>query len=234
MRKSCCPSSASQCNLTVLPREPNLVFLLVVNFLDGVIWAGLSLGLQNYVFIRSGRRTARKPSRCTAQSCGGWSVGPCQELVSRAPSSRIEWAESSSSLHQFAFVFFLSGVLRLLVSIQPSWHLRSAKWKAFSATTPLGIALVRPLLGLWSGPCKSIGRVPESCEARRLRALSCSSCELLKSPINNSYLVESAAEELRLVTGASRDQREDEQPTIMTTSLCCIRSVDGHPPYRFR
>lgn len=46
----------------------NLGFLLAVNFLGGVIWAGLALGLQNYVFDSVRPRNERKPLRCIVQS----------------------------------------------------------------------------------------------------------------------------------------------------------------------
>ena len=97
----------------------NLVFLLAVNILGGVIWAGLSLGLQNYVFdsVRPEDR-AKAIALYSTVNAVGWSVGALlgSWLVERLP-SRIEWAgvilQPASNL---PFVFFLSGVLRLLVS----------------------------------------------------------------------------------------------------------------------
>lgn len=97
----------------------NLVFLLAVNFLGGVIWAGLALGLQNYVFdsVRPEDR-AKAIALYSTVNAVGWSVGALlgSWLVEHLP-SRIEWAgvilQPASNL---PFVFFLSGVLRLLVS----------------------------------------------------------------------------------------------------------------------
>jgi MFS family permease len=97
----------------------NLVFLLAVSFLGGVIWAGLALGLQNYVFdsVRPEDRTKAIALYSTVNAIG-WSVGALlgSWLVECLP-SRIEWEgiilQPTSNL---PFVFFLSGVLRLLVS----------------------------------------------------------------------------------------------------------------------
>ena len=97
----------------------NLGFLLAVNFLGGVIWAGLALGLQNYVFdsVRPEDR-AKAIALYSTVNAVGWSVGALlgSWLVERLP-PRIEWAgvvlQPASNL---PFVFFLSGVLRLLVS----------------------------------------------------------------------------------------------------------------------
>lgn len=88
----------------------NLGFLLAVSFLGGVIWSGLALGLQNYVFdsVRPEDRAKAIALYSTANAVG-WSV---EHL-----SSRIEWA--GVILHPVSnlpVVFFLSGVLRLLVS----------------------------------------------------------------------------------------------------------------------
>jgi MFS family permease len=97
----------------------NAGFLLAVNFLGGVVWAGLSLGLQNYVFdsVRPEER-AKAIALYSTINAIGWSVGALlgSWLVEHLP-ARIEWAgvalQPASNL---PFVFFLSGVLRLLVS----------------------------------------------------------------------------------------------------------------------
>ena len=97
----------------------NLGVLLAINFLGGVIWAGLALGLQNYVFdsVRPEDR-AKAVALYSTVNAVGWSVGALlgSWLVEHLP-SRIEWAgvilQPASNL---PFVFFLSGVLRLLVS----------------------------------------------------------------------------------------------------------------------
>jgi MFS family permease len=97
----------------------NLGFLLAVNFLGGVIWAGMALGLQNYVFdsVKPEER-AKAIALYSTVNAIGWSVGALlgSWLVESLP-SHIEWAgvilQPSSNL---PFVFFLSGVLRLMVS----------------------------------------------------------------------------------------------------------------------
>jgi MFS family permease len=97
----------------------NLGFLLAVNFLGGVIWAGLALGLQNYVFdsVRPEDR-AKAVALYSTVNAVGWAIGALlgSWLVEHLP-ARIEWAgvvlQPASNL---PFVFFLSGVLRLLVS----------------------------------------------------------------------------------------------------------------------
>ncbi len=97
----------------------DLGFLLAVNFLGGVIWAGLALGLQNYVFdsVRPEER-AKAIALYSTVNAVGWSMGALlgSWLVEHLP-SRIEWGgimlQPASNL---PFVFFLSGVLRLLAS----------------------------------------------------------------------------------------------------------------------
>jgi MFS family permease len=97
----------------------NLGFLLAVNFFGGVIWAGLALGLQNYVFdsVRPEDR-AKAIALYSTVNAVGWSVGALlgSWLVEHLP-SRIEWAGVSlQPASNLPFVFFFSGVLRLLVS----------------------------------------------------------------------------------------------------------------------
>ena len=97
----------------------NVGFLLAVNFLGGVIWAGLALALQNYVFdsVRPEDR-AKAIALSSTVNAVGWSVGALlgSWLVEHLPSC-IEWGgvvlQPASNL---PLVFFLSGVLRLLVS----------------------------------------------------------------------------------------------------------------------
>ena len=66
----------------------NLGFLLAVNFLGGVIWAGLALGLQNYVFdsVRPEDR-AKAIALYSTVNAIGWSVGALlgSWLVERLP-----------------------------------------------------------------------------------------------------------------------------------------------------
>jgi len=97
----------------------NLGFLLAVNFLGGVIWAGLALGLQNYVFDSvSPEDRAKAIALYSTINAVGWSVGALlgSWLVESLP-SHVEWAGVTLTYaSNLPFVFFLSGVLRLLVS----------------------------------------------------------------------------------------------------------------------
>ena len=94
-------------------------FLLAVNFLGGVIWAGLALGLQNYVFDSvSPEDRAKAIALYSTINAVGWSVGALlgSWLVESLP-SHVEWAGVTLTYaSNLPFVFFLSGVLRLLVS----------------------------------------------------------------------------------------------------------------------
>jgi MFS family permease len=97
----------------------NLGFLLAVNFFGGVIWAGLALGLQNYVFdsVRPEDR-AKAIALYSTVNAVGWSVGALLGgwLVEHLP-LRIEWGGVDlQPVSNLPFVFFLSGVFRLLVS----------------------------------------------------------------------------------------------------------------------
>ena len=97
----------------------NLGFLLAVNFSGGVIWAGLALGLQNYVFdsVRSEDR-AKAIALYSTVNAVGWSVGALigSWMVVSFP-SRIEWGGFAlQPVSNLPFVFFLSGVFRFLVS----------------------------------------------------------------------------------------------------------------------
>jgi MFS family permease len=97
----------------------NLGFLLAINFLGGVIWGGLALALQNYVFdsVRPEDR-AKAVALYSTVNAVGWSVGALlgSWLVEHLP-SRIEWGGVVlQPVSNLPFVFFLSGILRLLVS----------------------------------------------------------------------------------------------------------------------
>ncbi len=97
----------------------NLGFLLAVNFLGGVTWGGLALGLQNYVFdaVRPEDRAKAVATYSTINALG-WSVGAFlgSWLVEVLP-SHLEVAQLSLQLaSNLPLVFFVSGTMRLLVS----------------------------------------------------------------------------------------------------------------------
>lgn len=97
----------------------NWAFLVTLNFLGGVTWAGLSLGLQNYVFD-----TVRPEDRAKAVALSntinalGWSLGALTGswLIHVLPGEiHIGWLTVAPESN-LPLVFFLSGCLRLLVS----------------------------------------------------------------------------------------------------------------------
>lgn len=99
----------------------NLVFLLAVNFLGGVIWAGMTLGLQNYVFdaVRAEDK-AKGVAVTNAINAAGWIVGALigSWLTAVTPST-VSIAFLPLELHPVSnlpLVFLISGLLRLAVS----------------------------------------------------------------------------------------------------------------------
>ena len=98
----------------------NFYFLIVVNFLGGIIWAGLSLGLQNYVFdsVRAEDRakgvavwnTVNALGWFAGAMLGGWlaTVAPAEVSL---PGLELRLASN------LPVVFFISGALRLVVSL---------------------------------------------------------------------------------------------------------------------
>lgn len=96
-----------------------LPFLLCVNFLGGAVWAGLSLGLQNYVFdaVRQEDRPTGVAMANTVNAVG-WFLGAMlgSWLATVMPD---EVHVASFALHpasNLPLVFCVSGLLRLLVS----------------------------------------------------------------------------------------------------------------------
>jgi MFS family permease len=97
----------------------NLLFLLFVNFLGGVTWGGLALGLQNYVFdaVRPEDRAKAVATYSTINAVG-WCLGAFMGswLVNALP-ARISMGQFSvEPVSNLPLVFFVSGVLRLVVS----------------------------------------------------------------------------------------------------------------------
>jgi MFS family permease len=108
----------------------NFYFLMGVSFLGGVVWAGLSIGLQNYLFdsVRAEDRaksiavwnTVNAIGWCLGALLGGW-------LATVAPSD-IEFAGIKLHLiSNLPLVFFFSGVLRLCVSVGLLSSLRESR-----------------------------------------------------------------------------------------------------------
>ena len=97
----------------------NWVFLITLNFLGGVTWAGLSLGLQNYVFDTVGPQDrAKAVALSNTVNALGWSLGALAGswLIHTLPGDIHLGALTIAPLSNLPLVFFLSGCLRLLVS----------------------------------------------------------------------------------------------------------------------
>lgn len=94
-------------------------FLMIVNFFGGVIWAGLSLGLQNYVFdaVQPADRAKAVAVVSLVNACG-WAAGTFlgSWLIGVLP-DKVQLGQLT--LHpapNLPLIFFVSGLLRLLVS----------------------------------------------------------------------------------------------------------------------
>jgi MFS family permease len=98
----------------------NWAFLITLNFLGGVTWAGLSLGLQNYVFdaVRPEDR-AKAVALSNTVNALGWSLGALTGswLITSLPGNIHLGTLTVDPVSNLPFVFFLSGCLRLLVSV---------------------------------------------------------------------------------------------------------------------
>jgi hypothetical protein len=96
------------------------LYLLGVNFFGGVLWAGLSLGLQNYVFdsLKPQERT-RGVALANATNAIGWGIGALTGswLATLIPAHlRVAFWDLSPASN-LPFVFFLSGLLRLAIAL---------------------------------------------------------------------------------------------------------------------
>ncbi len=94
-------------------------FLVIVNFFGGVIWAGLSLGLQNYVFdVVQPADRAKAVAVVSIVNALGWAAGTFigSWLIGTIPGVLQVGAIALQPVSNLPFIFFLSGALRLLVS----------------------------------------------------------------------------------------------------------------------
>jgi MFS family permease len=139
-----------------------LVFLFAVNFLGGVTWGGLALGLQNYVFdaVRPEDRAKAVATYSTINAMG-WCIGAFigSWLVSALP-SRITFGQFAIALaSNLPLVFFCSGVLRLAVSWMfiRSFHEARAVEHAPFAQLVWELPLLKPLGTFWPARSGSAG-----------------------------------------------------------------------------
>lgn len=134
-------------------------FLLIVNFFGGVIWAGLSLGLQNYVFdsLQPEERT-RGVALANAMNAVGWGLGALTgswvATLMPATVSLGSWHLTPAS--NLPFLFCLSGGLRLVIALS---LLRTFAEPRCIASPPEGhlvweMPLLKPLIALlpWRNP----------------------------------------------------------------------------------
>ncbi len=95
------------------------LFLLAVNFFAGMIWAGLALGLSNYVFdaVQPTDR-AKAVAISSIVNVLGWTLGTVigSWMIDTVP-ARLELGPwTLEPVSNLPFIFFLSGLLRLIVS----------------------------------------------------------------------------------------------------------------------
>jgi len=138
----------------------NLLFLLFVNFLGGVTWGGLALGLQNYVFdaVRPEDRAKAVATYSTINALG-WCLGAFigSWLVHILPSQVTIGAYSLVLASNLPLVFFVSGVLRLAVSgsFLRSFHEARAVEQAPLTQLVWELPLLKPLAQFVVGPLRA-------------------------------------------------------------------------------
>lgn len=95
-------------------------FLITVNFFGGVMWAGLGLGLNNYVFdavepVDRGKAVAV----ASIVNAIGWAMGTVigSLLIDTIPSSLQVGTLTLEPVSNLPFIFFLSGLFRVIVSM---------------------------------------------------------------------------------------------------------------------
>jgi MFS family permease len=129
-------------------------FLLMVNFLGGATWAGLSLGLQNYVFdsLRPDERT-RGVAVANAVNASGWFFGAMAGswLATVIPSQVQLLGIMIRPASNLPFLFAVSGLLRFLVSLSLLRTFREPRSLLLPVRRHIvwELPLVKPLVGLF-------------------------------------------------------------------------------------
>ncbi|BFU95917.1 MAG: putative Transporter of MFS family, contains Lipocalin domain [Nitrospira sp.] len=139
----------------------NVLFMTGVNFFSGMIWAGLALGLQNYVFDAvQGEDRAKAVAVYSTVNAVGWCCGALlgSWLIAALP-SQFEWA-SLSLASNLPVVFFVSGVLRLVISagLMGGFHEPRAVEQAPLPRLLLELPLLKPMRQWVASPLFRLGK----------------------------------------------------------------------------
>lgn len=133
------------------------IFLLFVNFFGGVTWGGLALGLQNYVFdaVRPEDRAKAVATYSTINACG-WCLGAFMGswLVNTLPAQIRVGQFSFHLVSNLPLVFFVSGILRLVVStsLLRRFHEARAVEQAPLPQLIWELPLLKPVVQLLTNP----------------------------------------------------------------------------------
>ena len=96
------------------------LFLLTVNFFGGVVWAGLALGLSNYIFdaVLPADR-AKGVAISSIANASGWTIGTVvgSWLIETVPTTVQLGHLVLNPASNLPFIFFLSGLFRLIVAV---------------------------------------------------------------------------------------------------------------------
>lgn len=126
------------------------LFLVLVIFFGGVIWAGLSLGLSNYVFdaVRPADR-AKAVAVSSAVNAIGWAMGTLigSWLIATVPGDLQLGSSRIDPISNLPFIFFISGSLRLVISLTllRTFHEPRRVEQRTSARLFLELPLIKPL-----------------------------------------------------------------------------------------
>ena len=145
----------------------NFYFLMGVNFFAGVVWAGLSMGLQNYLFdsVRPEDR-AKGVAVWNTVNAIGWCVGALlgSWLATVAPSNIAFAGVEIHLISNLPVVFFISGVLRFFVSVGLLRSLRESRNVESISFGELcwELPLVKPLSGVFIQGSRQVAAVREA------------------------------------------------------------------------